>query len=549
MAHLRFYSAHWPEPLTAPGAAQACSMCLPSPANQQTSQGDSHPDRPIERAVRSAPVPSQFGGFTRKRPAFSPAPGQNFAPDALNCGHCSGRRALRFLDPSAIADAAMQRSFSDFSGSIRPFLPSSLSHKPRLWAEGKGGGICLPCGVLKRSSPINRAYQTPKTRNGLVSSPCSHMAHLRFCSAHCSHPATAPRAAQACPLCLPSGSNQPTGGDDLRLGRPVEKSFRFAFRTSQLGSFIPGTARSLACLSHIVHFTDRAVADSRTCEICPPICHFAAGVSGFPAPANRFGQIGAPVMTTGIRVVHLNGPAAALPIQINALTSRPAESLRLLDFSSLMSVPCSGRQGLRPLAPPFLTEAAHQLTFPASSGSCRPLEKGVRFAADLYPFGDFTEGHTACFLTLRRIFAPVSLICGSCPGRQTLRPLASPACTEAANQRTFPRPSGSFRPFSPSSPAPNSRLRTQRKGVLTSFDLSTGVLGNEFRASSNNPAQQIGLSYLRGHFPGSNDRQDSTFSRKKCGRVAVAHFPPILRVSGTLRRKFPFFQPTTNPHL
>ena len=179
-------------------------------------------------------------------------------------------------------------------------------------------------GIEIRRGPIPQSQRghfnpqhSPKKRNRLVSSPCSHMAHSRFNSAHCSHPATAPGAAQACPLCLPSGSNQRTGGGDPRLGRPVENSFRFAFRTSQLVSFIPGTARSLPCPSCVFHIPDHAGAGSRRCEIHSPICHFAVGVSGFPVYALRFGQIDAPVMTTGVRVVHLNVPAASLPIQIN----------------------------------------------------------------------------------------------------------------------------------------------------------------------------------------------------------------------------------------
>jgi len=184
---------------------------LPARTNQPTKKDDQRPDRPIERAVRFAPVPSQIGGFTQKRQAFSPAlwrnfaldaligglragrqgfrplsppafaettnqrsfpdsarlcrplfvsslesparlrtqrvgsltlrpthsptPEQSLAPDAQNCGHCSGRLALRFLGPSAIADAAMQRSFPELSESIRPFFPSSLSLKPRLRAQ------------------------------------------------------------------------------------------------------------------------------------------------------------------------------------------------------------------------------------------------------------------------------------------------------------------------------------------------------------------------------------------------------------------------------
>ncbi len=57
-------SAHWLEPLTASGAAQACPSCLPSPANQLTSSGDLRPSRPMEKARRFAPEPSPLGGVT-----------------------------------------------------------------------------------------------------------------------------------------------------------------------------------------------------------------------------------------------------------------------------------------------------------------------------------------------------------------------------------------------------------------------------------------------------------------------------------------------------
>jgi len=371
------------------------------------------------------------------------------------------------------------------------------------------------------------------------------MAHPRFCAAHWPKPLTAPGAAQACPTCLPSPSNQRTGHGDMRPDRPNERAVRSAPVPSQFGGFMSGTAGLLADQNHFSHIPDHTATDLRTCEITPPICHFAAGVSGFPAHAHRFGQIGAPVMTTGVRVVHLNGPSASLPLQINALTFRVADSSRLLDFPSLMSVPCSGRQGLRPLAPPFLTGAAHQLTFPAYPGFCRPFERAVRFASVLSRIGVFTLVHPAISPQPVRNLVPDALICGHCSGRRALRFLGPSALADAAMQRSFPDFSGFIRPFSPSSPAPNSRLQTQRKGAGICIDLSTGVLGNKFQNSSNNPAQQIGLSYLRGHFPGPNDRQDSTFSRKKCGRVAGAIFPPLLRVSGTLRRKFPFFQPPT----
>ena len=68
----------------------------------------------------------------------------------------------------------------------------------------------------------------------------------------------------------------------------------------------------------------------------------------------------------------------------------PADSPRLLGLSSLMSVPCSGRQGLRPLAPPLLTGAAHQLTFAGYAGFSRPIERAVRSAPVPSQFGVFS---------------------------------------------------------------------------------------------------------------------------------------------------------------
>jgi len=352
-----------------------------------------------------------------------------------------------------------------------------------------------------------------------------HPSHVRSPAAHCSHPATAPGAAQACPLCLPSGSNQRTGGDDPRLGRPVKNSFRFALRTSQLGSFIPGTARSLPSPSRVFHIPDHAGAVSRTCEIPPPIFPFAAGVSGFPAPVIRFGQIGAPAMTTGFPVVHLNGPAASLPIQINASTSRPADSSRRLDFSSLMGSPCSERQGLRPLAPLLLTGAAHQLTCLGYTDFCRPIERAVRSASVPSQFGCFTLMHQSFPPAPVRKVAPVALICGHCSGRRARRLLGPSAFADAASQRSFPELSGSFRPFSPSSLSPKPQLRTQRKGEGIPFDPSIGVFGNPLQDSSIHRPRPVDPCTFAVVLPGPNNRQDSTFPGGKCGRAADAHFP------------------------
>ena len=365
-----------------------------------------------------------------------------------------------------------------------------------------------------------------------------HPSHTRSPAAHCSHPATAPGAAQACPLCLPSGSNQRTCVGHPLLGRPVENSFRFALRTFQLGSFIPGTAGSLPCLSRVFHIPDHAGADSRTCEIQPPICHFAAGVSGFPAPALRFGQIGAPVMTTGFRVVHLNGPDALLPIQINASNSRPADSSRLLEFFSLISIPCSGRQGLRPLAPPLLTGAAHQLTCPTYTGFCRPIERAGRSASVPSQFGCFTLMHLSFPPAPVRKVAPVALICGHCSGRRALRFLGPSAIADAASQRSFPELSGSIRPFSPSSLSPKPQLRTQRKGGFTELSPGTGshlssilsCIVSQTKASDHHGSPDLINPVRR-----SNVTRDSDFRTKSPGGKNSV-FPSVLRASGALRK-------------
>lgn len=77
MAHTRFFSARWPEPLTASGAAQACPTCLPSPANQLTFQATPCLGRPLKKGTRFAPRHSSNGGWTSFDPS-SGAPGNGF---------------------------------------------------------------------------------------------------------------------------------------------------------------------------------------------------------------------------------------------------------------------------------------------------------------------------------------------------------------------------------------------------------------------------------------------------------------------------------------
>jgi hypothetical protein len=163
----RLDRAHLHPSLRQGGRRVLAAPAFGTAANQRTFKDDPRPGRLIERAVSSASVPSQLGGFTMRRPAFSPTPWQNFAPNALNCGHCLGRRALRVLDPSAIADAAIQPNFPESSGFVRPFFPSSPSHKPRLRAKRKGGGICfdLSSGVL--GNQFRGSLNHPARRTGL----------------------------------------------------------------------------------------------------------------------------------------------------------------------------------------------------------------------------------------------------------------------------------------------------------------------------------------------------------------------------------------------
>ena len=307
MAHPRFYSAHWPEPLTASGAAQACPTCLPSPANQLTGHGDMLPDRPIERAVHFVPVPSQLGGSNQERPAF----------------------------------------------------------------------------------------QVPQARGWDMKLSRSHMAHSRFYPAHWPEPLTAPGAAQACPTCLPSPANQQTSQGDSRPDRPIERAVRFAPVPSQLG--------------------------------------------------------------------------------------------------------------------------------------------------------DFTEGQPAVFPF--RIPATNALIGGRRAGSQGFRPLTPLPSTPAPNQRNSANPLGFARPFVPSSPSPKPRLRAQRIGGLTSFDLSPGALGNEFRDSLKDLARQAGLPNFAVVFPVPDDRRDSDFRTKSpVGKNSVfpSGAPGVRRPTKRLAAAHPFSSQNPN---
>jgi hypothetical protein len=85
--------------------------------------------------------------------------------------------------------------------------------------------------------------------------------------------------------------------------------------------------------------------------------------------------------------------------------------------------------------------------------------------------------------------------------------------------------------------APAARPCLFQTGGFTCLDLSTGVLGNTFRASLKHPSRPAGFSHLRGRFTRSKRPSGLHFSPEKCGGGPLALiFPPVLRVSGTLRR-------------
>lgn len=287
--HPRLSPAHGSEPLTAPGAAQACPTCLPSPshqltfqddlrlgcplqngsrfapdhstignvigsgpafcslsmpvparpplicgvrdvwprlrplalaaianpANQLTCESDFRPGRPLKQGARFAPSPPSIGNSTGNRPAFIHALAPNMAPNAFDRGHCSGRRALRVLGPSAIADAAIQPSFPESSGPIRPFVPSSLLPHTLLWPQRIGGFILSPsrgshplptrdhCDQLPRSGEPDLPPSTPSPANKTT------------------HAANNTRRTSASRLCL---ALVRTHGDLSRFGRSFSHS-------------------------------------------------------------------------------------------------------------------------------------------------------------------------------------------------------------------------------------------------------------------------------------------------------------------------------------
>lgn len=123
-----------------------------------------------------------------------------------------------------------------------------------------------------------------------------------------------------------------------------------------------------------------------------------------------------------------------------------------------------------------------------------------------------------------RSLALAALIGGHRAGSLGLRPLAPLPFTLSSNQRNLSDPLGFARPFLPSSLCQSPQLRAERIGGVTSFDLSCGVPGNEFRDSLEHFARLSGLLTLAVVFPVPDDRQECTFPGGKCGAGRLRSF-------------------------
>jgi hypothetical protein len=221
MAHPLLCPAHGPEPLTAPGAAQACPTCLPSPSHQLTWIGDLRLGCPLQKSARSAPRHSAIGNITVNRPADSQS--STPAMNVLMSGLCSGRQGLRPLAQLFLTEAAHQHNFPDSLGCARPIVPSSpLRPGTRLRAERFGAVTCRRPAFSSLPMPV----------------PASHPL---ICGVRDVWPSLRPLALAA----TANPANQLTWDGDLRHDRPMMKGVRFAPGHSSIGGFIQSEIRTL----------------------------------------------------------------------------------------------------------------------------------------------------------------------------------------------------------------------------------------------------------------------------------------------------------------
>jgi hypothetical protein len=140
----------------------------------------------------------------------------------------------------------------------------------------------------------------------------------------------------------------------------------------------------------------------------------------------------------------------------------------------------------------------------------------------------------------RRIREEGALIWARGSGPLGQRVLAPLPFAPDPNRRSSPDALGVARPLDPSSPLPSVRLGAARVGGRDILDPSNGAGRNEFSGSLMNLLRTGRIADRCALFPRSETHQDSTFPRGKCRRAAAAHFPPALRVSGTLRGRLGF---------
>lgn len=149
--HLRLHRAHWPERLTALGAAQACTLCLPIPSNQLTFHDDLRLCRPLESARRFASVPFPIGSGTRKHSVLLPIQWQSPASERLIGALSSVAQELRLLAPDPRIEDLNQLGFPDLLvGRFLSSLPGlgNRQRRKRIFLTG----FKPSCGVHTQQS-------------------------------------------------------------------------------------------------------------------------------------------------------------------------------------------------------------------------------------------------------------------------------------------------------------------------------------------------------------------------------------------------------------
>ncbi len=238
MAHPRLFPAHGPEPLTAPGAAQACPTCLPSPSHQLTFDDDLRPNRPLQKGPRFAPCHFAIGDLTGKRPADTQS--RIPAMNVLMSGLCSGRQGWRPLALLFFTQSAHQHNSPDLLGFARPVIPSSpLRPDTRLRAERFGAVTFRPSPFASLPMPV----------------PASLSLICRIADVW-------PRLRPLAVAATVNPANQPTSEGDLRHGLPLKKAVRFAPNLSSIGD---STGNRPA---HILAFLPNCVLVAAGCGHC-----------------------------------------------------------------------------------------------------------------------------------------------------------------------------------------------------------------------------------------------------------------------------------------